>query len=375
MMIKSIEGIRGIAAIIVALYHLKIGNDYFPVIRHGYLFVDLFFVLSGFVMCANYAGKIRTIDDVGTFLIRRFGRLFPLLILSSLIFVLLANGIVFIKKIAVANGYSAFLNNPDALQYVIPSLGEALSTLTMTHSLGLFDHLILNTPTWSISTEFYTYFLFAGICSLFIQQARLAAFALLSITGLLISVWASINVHDCIAEENGCLSLTYDFGFPRCVASFFLGAIAYHSSRLFRFNPTALQITSAFSLYLLISLLDYAPVTAFVFPVAFALLVIAISTDSGPLADTLKHNLFQKLGQRSYSIYLMHMPLLLIFENFSKRTTGLISMTVVLLAYVVVLYLVSGGTYKLIENPFRLWFNRLAEAPVVPATPVDVEIQ
>jgi peptidoglycan/LPS O-acetylase OafA/YrhL len=48
-MIKNFESIRGIAALIVALYHLNIGAAFFPVIRNGHLLVDLFFVLSGFI--------------------------------------------------------------------------------------------------------------------------------------------------------------------------------------------------------------------------------------------------------------------------------------------------------------------------------------
>ena len=372
-MIKSLEGSRGIAALIVALYHLGIGSAYFPVIRNGYLFVDLFFVLSGFVMCFTYSGKLRSIEDLGPFLIRRFGRLFPLLLFSTVVFVLLSNGIVFLKKMAVAQGYSAFLNNPGTLEYAIPSYGEVLSTLTMTHSLGMFDHLILNTPTWSISTEFYTYLVFAGICLLAYGRARLVVFSFLSVAALLICIWASIDVHHCIEKANGCLSLTYDFGLPRCIASFFFGAIAYYSSRQLPFNAASLQITAMVGLYLLIALEDYVPAAAFAFPAAFAVLVVAVSTDSGPLADALKHRLFQELGKRSYSIYLMHMPLLLIFENLSKRASGLISATLVLLAYLLTLYIVSGWTYKLIENPFRKWFGNLATT--VPGSVVRADIK
>jgi peptidoglycan/LPS O-acetylase OafA/YrhL len=374
-MIRSLEGVRGIAALIVALYHLKIGSDYFAIIRNGYLFVDLFFVLSGFVMCAAYATTLRTMDDVRPFLIRRIGRLFPLLVFSTVIFVLVADGIVFAKQFAVSHGYGAFLNSPGALQYLVPTTAEVLSTLTLTHSLGIFDHLILNTPTWSISTEFYTYLVFAAVCLMFVGRSRLIVFALLCIAGLLISDWASVNIYDCISKKNGCLSLTYDYGFPRCVSSFFLGALSYYTSRRFCFNPTSLQLTAGLALAILFALVDYVPAAAFAFPVAFALLVLAISTDTGPLCNALKPKLFQALGQRSYSIYLMHMPLLLIFENLSKRAAGIMSLTAILLAYVAVLYVVSGWTYRWIENPFRIWFNHMATDPAKSAIPARTEAQ
>jgi peptidoglycan/LPS O-acetylase OafA/YrhL len=358
-MIKSLEGIRGIAALLVALYHLKIGSDHVAVIRNGYLFVDLFFVLSGFIICAAYTASMQNMSDFRTFIVRRIGRLFPLLVFSTIVFIVGANAIVFAKKMVLASGHAGLLNNPGALDYLVPGATEILSTLTLTHSLGIFDRLILNTPTWSISTEFYTYILFAAICLLFSGKSRIVLLCLLSIAGLIVSVWASVNVHNCI-EQKGCLSLTYDFGFARCVHSFCLGALAYYSSRLLAINATAMQVTALFALSALFMLVDHVPVAAFAFPVAFALLVIGLRDDTGLVAEALKPKLLQILGQRSYSIYLMHMPLLLVFENLTKRTESLLFSAAILIAYVLILYVISGWTYRFIENPMRERINRFA---------------
>jgi peptidoglycan/LPS O-acetylase OafA/YrhL len=374
-MIKSLEGVRGIAALIVALYHFQLGTVYagLPVIRHGYLFVDLFFVLSGFVMCAAYAGKLKSSEDFGRFLVRRTGRLLPLLLFSTLIFLLVADGIVLAKKLAVAHGYGAFLNNPGALRYQVPSALELLTTFTMTHSLGVFDHLILNTPSWSISVEFYTYIIFAGVCLLCAGGRRLVAFALLSAIGMAVSVWGSLVLYDCVALKNGCFALTYDLGLMRCIASFFLGALVYYASRNSNFNSPALQLAAGFVLCLVFALLDLAPAAAFAVPFAFALLVFAICTDTGPVARALKPRLIQLLGQRSYSIYLMHMPLLLVFENISKRATGPFSLILVLAVYVVLLFVLAGWTYRFIENPFRIWFYQLADRRPERVAPTQAE--
>lgn len=237
-MIKSIEGVRGIAALLVALYHLKIGSEHFSLIRNGYLFVDLFFVLSGFVIAATYGNAIRNAADLRYFIVRRIGRLFPLLAFSTIIFVLGSNAIILAKKLAISSGHAGMLNNPGALEYLVPSVGEILATLTFTHALGIFDHLILNTPTWSISVEFYTYILFVTVCMILAGGARIVMLTLLSIAGLIISVWASVNVHNCIAEK-GCLSLTYDFGLARSIHAFCLGTLAFHSSRILKINVTA----------------------------------------------------------------------------------------------------------------------------------------
>lgn len=358
-MIKALEGGRGLAALIVALYHLRIGADYFSVIRNGYLFVDLFFVLSGFVICASYWQKLGTAGDFRSFMIRRFGRLFPLLIFSTAFFVLTANAIIFAKRLLFANGYASILNNPGALEYSIPGTAEIFSTLTFTHGMGVFDDLILNTPSWSISTEFYTYLLFAMLCLLLDGRIRLVAFCILSVIGFLVSVGASVNVHRCLSQ-GGCLSLTYDFGFARTIYSFFLGALAFHASRVMQFNPNLLQLAGMAALLALFSLVDAFPAVAFALPVTFAILILSVHSDKGWLADIFSTGPFQVLGQRSYSIYLMHMPLILFFENIAKRVDGAFSSTIVLLVFVAVLVLVSGWTYKFVEDPFRAMFNRIA---------------
>jgi peptidoglycan/LPS O-acetylase OafA/YrhL len=358
-MIKSLEGGRGIAALIVALYHLKIGADYFSVIRNGYLFVDLFFVLSGFVICAAYSDRMSTANDFQSFLIRRIGRLLPLLLFSTAVYLLAANVIVLGKRIALSNGYGNLLHNPGAFEYLIPSAAEFFSTITMTHGLGLFDRLILNTPSWSISTEFYTYFLFAILCLLLSGRVRLTAFALTSAIGFMASVIAAIGLHDCL-RQGGCLSLTYDFGFTRTVFSFFLGALTYHASRTMRLNSNALQLAGAVGLALVFSLVDVYPAVAFSFPVIFAVLILSLCADDGWLARILTRKPFQVLGERSYSIYLLHMPLILFFENIAKRTNGVAAGAVVLILYAAVLVVVSGWTYRFIEDPFRALFNRIA---------------
>jgi peptidoglycan/LPS O-acetylase OafA/YrhL len=356
--IRSLEGGRGIAALVVALYHLGIGMQ-FSVVRNGYLFVDLFFVLSGFVICAAYSGRLNDGADISAFVIRRVGRLLPLLVFSTLFFILVQNGVVLAKHIAADHGYAALLHTPGAMDYAIPTAGEVLSTLTMTHGLNVFDHLILNTPSWSISTEFYTYILFALVCFLTSRAMRVPVYIAILVIGLAICVWASVNVHGCL-KDGGCLSLTYDFGYPRSVFCFFLGALTYLASRRARLPVAVLQVLGVAALIVLFSFTDAAPAIAFGFPFAFALLILATCEDRGPLAEVLKARPFQVLGTRSYSIYLLHMPLVMVFGNFAKRATSIPMSLFIVTAFVATLVILSGWTYRFIEDPFRNRFNRFA---------------
>ena len=83
--IKSLTGIRGVAAVLVVLYHTATTVGVFapvmPILMHGYIAVDLFFVLSGFVMAVTYrqafAGKWGTQPYI-QFLLKRLGRVYPL---------------------------------------------------------------------------------------------------------------------------------------------------------------------------------------------------------------------------------------------------------------------------------------------------------
>src|SRR5258705_13801306 len=71
---------RGIAACLVALFHLDAYSHLYdvPFLRNSWLFVDFFFVLSGFVIAANYQQRLRDGFGVGRFLLLRLGRLYPL---------------------------------------------------------------------------------------------------------------------------------------------------------------------------------------------------------------------------------------------------------------------------------------------------------
>src|SRR5258706_11602066 len=71
---------RGLAACLVALFHLDAYSHLYgvPFLRNSWLFVDFFFVLSGFVIAANYQQRLLDGFGVGRFLLLRLGRLYPL---------------------------------------------------------------------------------------------------------------------------------------------------------------------------------------------------------------------------------------------------------------------------------------------------------
>jgi peptidoglycan/LPS O-acetylase OafA/YrhL len=92
--IKPLTGLRGLAALIVVLYHFLEQDTYFQsvvpsLIKRGYLGVDVFFVLSGFVMALSYGRCFKdrvTVSDYTLFMVKRLARIFPLYLFITLIF-------------------------------------------------------------------------------------------------------------------------------------------------------------------------------------------------------------------------------------------------------------------------------------------------
>lgn len=361
--VGSFEGARGVAALLVAIYHFALlfpfELPYPTVVRYGYLFVDLFFVLSGYVICASYESRLETVNDLWTFVIRRFGRLFPLLIASTLAFVLVPNLYALVKHAMVLLGHASLFHDPHPVAYLVPSFAEVVATLTMTHGLGMFDKAILNFVSWSISTEFYTYMLFALACLFVSGRSRIALFAVVSVSAFATTCWASLMLHDCVATRD-CLNITYDFGLTRCMTSFFLGCLTYHAARQMRPRDNALQTCALLAVYAVFAATDRVPLMAFACPLVFALLILSLSSDRGYAARALNTAPAQLLGRCSYSIYLMHPVLIKAIGLATRHLSGSVTGLVTLAVYTVALVMISALTYRYIEAPFRDLFNRWA---------------
>jgi peptidoglycan/LPS O-acetylase OafA/YrhL len=353
--ILSFEGARGAAALLVALFHLGLGEPPVLHIRAGYLFVDLFFVLSGFLICMSYAGKLGVRPAaLPNFLVRRIGRLLPLLLFATLAYVLMLNaGVVAHRLFDDGTGV--------VRHYIRPRPLELLATLTMTHSLGLFDHVILNYAAWSISTEFYAYLAFAALCLLLRGPARPLGLAGVALLAYAVSIWASVRAHGCL-QWGGCMDLTFDYGYWRCLAGFFLGA-ALSQLRSRAPAPAALALGQALSLLALLAmflLTPRMPAVALAAPLLFGLLLLSIRADAGPLARLLGAGPLQMLGRHSYSIYLMHPVILLGWNAGRAQVAGGLGRMLFIAGYVALVLLVSGWTFRLVEDPMRRRFNRFA---------------
>ena len=164
MRFEALDGWRGIAALLVALYHLPFINHLYsiPIIRNSFLFVDFFFVLSGFVIAYAYSQRLNNKKEIGLFIFRRIGRLWPLHVFVLLLFVLME--LLKIYVMSKSGGGWEHAEAPFSNEYSVNSL---FSNIFLLQSIGLHDELTWNYPSWSISVEFYTYLIFVSFFALF----------------------------------------------------------------------------------------------------------------------------------------------------------------------------------------------------------------
>jgi peptidoglycan/LPS O-acetylase OafA/YrhL len=361
---EVLDAWRGICACLVALVHVPVAHQLLNAnaFHNMQLFVDFFFVLSGFVICHAYGQRLTDEAGAVNFMIRRFGRVWPLhaAILAGFLVIELAK---FAASFVVAVPLDGV---PFAANHSWPTL---VSNLLLTQAFNLHGMTSWNSPAWSIGVEFYTYAVFAVV--VLVDGPRRSNFAGFAALGLLGVVTFSPD----------WLFTTHDFGMFRCLYGFFLGCLVYEIRRRHpvivgtRVETLALATLGVF---LLATGRDASSLAA---PLIFASLVYVFAAEQGAISRTLHTKAAQALGLWSYSIYIVHMlvyaVLKIVLTGFAKVSwLGLSAIpaepvklwtfsnpvadwALVALHLALTLWL-ARWTYEHIELPGRAWFAKLA---------------
>lgn len=180
----ELESIRGLAALLVVLFHLPRWNPVLDMglLRNGYLMVDLFFVLSGFVICRAYADRLASPRDLLRFQFLRLARLYPVHLVFLVFFLLIEVAKYAASSAAMApTGSGGMVSGAAAFSL---NSGQALLENMFLVQAVLPDRaLTFNFPAWSISVEFWTYLVF-GLVVLLAGRLKTAVFLLLALAAL-----------------------------------------------------------------------------------------------------------------------------------------------------------------------------------------------
>jgi len=369
---EVLDAWRGLSASLVALFHLQAYSHVYELslLRHSYLFVDFFFVLSGFVITANYREKLLSGFSFWQFMLLRFGRLYPLH------FAIL---IAFIGLEVVRYRFDGLLGGVVGSKFYGPNSVEAIFTnIMLIQGLHVHDGLTWNMPSWSVSVEFYTYAIF-GIVLLLLRNW---------IYFLIIFVFVTAPFF--LFVFVGHIDTQYDFGIIRSVLGFFVGFVCYDFYMLIKQRNSlrtailnSAEILCVGLLVLFVCFCGDGP-PSLAAPAVFGLVVLIFSFEGGFVSKILKARPFVFLGALSYSIYMMHMLVQLGMRyalQLAERKMGIVlfsegrigaEMWQGDLSYVVTLALVVGVsylTYNLIEQPGRRQSRKFANATFATVEP------
>lgn len=350
--IRPLTSLRFFAALWVVLY------DYWPnlvgagaalpnLVAKGYLGVELFFILSGFILSHVYRTSVETGRfRYGSFLWARLARVYPLHI-ATLVGVGLMAGAASVAGIAVDPNLTAW---------------EALpANLTLTQAWGLSPVAGWNHPSWSISAEWFAYLTFPAFAwaALKLKARPLVAvgLAILFMTGLYAAFQALAGF--------SLTHATIRWGALRIVPCFAYGC-ALHA--LWRARPADSRgqalLGAAFSgAGVLMAAAAGAPDTLIVVGLGAIIFFLARLAETG--SELLSAAPLVYLGEISYSVYMICIPWRIVFPNLVTRAVELnndqlpLGLWLVFVASVVPLAALS---YHLVEKPARNRMKLMAEA-------------
>lgn len=355
-----LDGMRGIAAISVMIYHFSKHND-FSILSNAGIAVDLFFILSGFVIINSYGGRIGVSVSTREYIFKRAIRLYPMFLIGLLIgipvlyVVTKAGGSTYPNKFIVGSAIynSAFL----------PYLGN-----WRIHNFGAADASVgeifpANPPAWSLFFEAVASISFVVLSKLnrsTLFKIIVVCYIATILNGILISCLSERVGYD---PAQGWGTANFIGGFPRVFFGFTLGmllfVVANDDTRTWVHSFSENHIRSSYLLYILL-------VATFAFPLQikglYPMLVLATIAPclvffGSKLRCTSRFelNIAKFLGWISYPLYCLHFPIgrAVFLAGDDLRTPR----WVLVIISIVVTIVLSVILTKLLEEPVRSYFS------------------
>lgn len=354
--IDALTGIRGIASFWVLVHHAPnawpLGERDLGWVQHlvekGWLGVDLFFVLSGFVISYVYAEAMQRPSWPQTvrFWKLRLARIYPAHLVTTLAFVPLVFGA------AILLG-----QEPPPDRYTPLRL---LYALTLTNGFGIPGSEGWNLPSWSVSSEWFAYLCFPA-ATLVLGRRRPLLSNLLGAAAVLAAMVALAFA------LNGGTSFTLEWSWTltRVGGEFCIGALLFGVYRDTRDGVGFdLLATGSAATILALSLAGVGPIWDWALVAGFGGLVLGCARAAGPVARLFARRRLVWLGEISYSIYLVHSLVIIVVGQLARRIwatateVSTLQYVAVFAAYVALSLAAGHLLFHLVEQPARSWLRK-----------------
>lgn len=329
--VAVLDGARGAAAICVLLFH-GLSPQLFT---NGFLMVDLFFLLSGFVIAYSYEQKLLSGYPFRTFLVRRISRLYPMVFIGAIFSFFVYAGIGVAK-------HSLDLSSRESLLTTLLSFGPIPFLLGNTGD-RLFPH---NTVLWSLFLELIVNIVYAGL----VKQLTSRVLMVAVVASLVAIAYWGIGGE----SVNGFL-----LGLPRVCAGFFGGILLFRASRA---RPTPRLSIGLVPICLIVLAISLFPeeISGIGFLPVYALFALLVLGASNAVVGPRESDICVRLGAASYPMYVLHKPIMAALVLGSRRIFhGSMPMLVgAVVTACVLLFICSLLIVRYYETPARAWILR-----------------
>ncbi|WP_083257134.1 acyltransferase family protein [Arcticibacter eurypsychrophilus] len=355
---EILDGLRGVAALVVVAFHCfeayADGNRFNQILNHGYLAVDFFFLLSGFVVAYAYDdrwGKMSQWD----FYKRRLIRLQPMVIMGSII-----GAILFYFQ--GGEMFGIINQTPVWKMLLVMVVGFTLIPILPSMDIrGWQEMHPLNGPAWSLFFEYIANILYALFIRKFSKKA-LAVFVFLS---------ACLLIHYTVMGPKGDViggwsvdTTQLNIGFTRLLYPFFAGVLLSRIGKL-------IHIKNAFWIcsLLIVTILCFPRIgdenhlwmnglyESFCIIILFP--VIVSMGAGGSIKNRYSSNLCKFFGDISYPLYITHYPLIYLYTAWVVDNKVPVSYGIPMgLLLIIVSIAVAYGCLKLYDEPVREWLKK-----------------
>jgi peptidoglycan/LPS O-acetylase OafA/YrhL len=367
--VRPLTGLRIVAALWVVCFHFSFtpGDAYTavweplrPLVHTGALGVDLFYVLSGFVITLTYLEKLGprpSVRGAVAFWWARICRVWPVYALLTTLF----GGWILYKSTRVTDGFLVWQTTQPTVD--VWHWLEQLAMVQLWHR-PFFDGSSWVAPAWSISAEWLAYVVFPLTVLLLWRVRRAPAV----VTGLAAVLCMVPFAYVCYSTGNPYHPYSWVL---RIGLGFLAGALTYLTVRRIRITPRVEQVAALLAVLAVLEVLiglwwgwwrgqgqaEYGGIVVLLFPV----LVGSLAVSRRGLSRVLSTGPMVHGGRISYSLYLVHVPVFEIFWTYmgwSPRIAPGSALGTLLVPHVLLLaVLLAHLAYRYVEEPSRLWLR------------------